>query len=99
MTHPTTVVLVKFKTTLPIDEAMKIAEERADDFRALPGLIQKYYLHDKATGELAGLYLWESEEAFTDYRDSQLRKTIGAAYKTESEPKVSVHDLLMPLRA
>ena len=35
-----------------------------DDYRALGGLRQKYYLHDSQTGEYGGLRGWRSPENF-----------------------------------
>jgi hypothetical protein len=98
LASPALAVLVKFKSKLSIDDVMKVANERADDFRALGGLLQKYYLHDPASGEIGGLYLWDSAVSFDAYRKSELRATIGATYRTEGEPKVQVFQILMPLR-
>lgn len=98
MTTPTLVLLVRFKSALPLEEVMRIAEQRAPEFRALAGLQQKYYLQDAATGELAGLYLWESQDAFAAYRDSELRATIAEAYQAEGEPRVELYQVVMPLR-
>lgn len=98
MSHPRIVLLVKFKSALPVDEVMQIARERMDDFRALKGLRQKYYLHDPVSGEISGLYLWESAEDLDAYRQSELRATIAAAYQAEGEPKVQVFRVMAPLR-
>jgi heme-degrading monooxygenase HmoA len=76
----------------------KVAESRIEDFRALAGLQQKYYMQDAATGEYAGLYLWRSPEDFAAYRDSELRATIAQAYQTEGQPRVEVYRLIRPLR-
>ena len=89
---------VRFKTPLPPDDAMKIARERAPEFRALKGLTQKYYVHDPKTGEMCGLYLWESAEDLNAYRQSELRKSIAAAYLAEGEPRIEVFNVLMTLR-
>jgi len=91
-------LLVRFKSKLPFDQVMKIVEERAPDFEALAGLRQKYYLQDTTTGEIAGLYLWESAEALAEYRDSELRATIAAAYQAVSEPRVEVYRVVKTLR-
>ena len=99
MAHPTLVLLVKFKTPLTLDEVMAVAASRIDEFRALPGLLQKYYLHDQASGEIAGLYLWDSREAFDAFRHSELRATIAAAYQVEGEPRIEVMNILETLRA
>lgn len=98
MAHPKLVLLVRFRSALPLEEVLKIAEERAPEFRALGGLLQKYYLEDPASGEIAGLYLWESPEAFDEYRNSELRASIAAAYQATGEPRIDVFRVLMPLR-
>ena len=98
MNHPELVLLVKFKSRLSLDEVTDIMNRRADDFRALAGLEQKYYLRDSVSGEYAGLYLWTSREAFTTYRDSELRASIAEAYQAEGEPRVEVFQVLQVLR-
>lgn len=40
----TIILVVKAKTRLSEEEILKIAEERVPQFRAIPGLIQKYYI-------------------------------------------------------
>ena len=98
MNNPEITVQVRFRSKLPFDEVMKIAEERAPEFRALAGLQQKYYLHDPATGEIGGLYIWESQEAFDAYRESELRASIAKAYQAKGEPRVEVYRIVMTLR-
>lgn len=98
MANPELILLVKFKSSLSLDQVVKIAEERASEFRALGGLQQKYYLQDSASGEYAGLYLWESAEAFDEYRDSELRASIASSYQVEGEPRIEVFKVLMTLR-
>lgn len=98
MSKPKLVLLVRFKSALSLEEATRVMHERAPEFRALEGLTQKYYLQDTATGELAGLYLWDSAQAFDEYRNSALRASIARAYQAESEPRIEVYDVKMVLR-
>lgn len=98
MKNPEFTLHVRFRSKLPFDEVMKIVEERAPEFRALAGLQQKYYLQDPATGEIGGLYLWESQEALTAYRESELRASIAKAYQAEGEPRVEVYRVVKTLR-
>jgi len=98
MPHPTHVLLVRFRSRLPLPEVMRIVEERAPEFAALPGLRQKYYLEDAASGEIAGLYLWDSPEALAEYRQSELRATIAEAYQADGEPRVEVYRVVKALR-
>jgi len=98
MAQPALILLVRFRSALPFDEVMKVIDERAPEFRALDGLQQKYYLQDAESGEYAGLYLWSAPEALAEYRESELRATIAAAYQTQGEPRVEVYKMIKPLR-
>ena len=98
MDHPKVVLLVRFKTSLSLEEVSKVAYERAPEFRALEGLYQKYYLQDVASGECAGLYLWKSPEALAKFRDSEVRASIAAAYQIEGESRVEVYRVAKTLR-
>jgi heme-degrading monooxygenase HmoA len=98
MDHPEVVLLVRFKTSLSLEDISKVAEERAPEFKALEGLYQKYYLQDVASGEYAGLYLWKSPEALAEFRESALRASIAAAYQIEGEPRVEIYRVAKTLR-
>jgi heme-degrading monooxygenase HmoA len=98
MNHPAVILLVRLKSSLPPAEVEKVMKTRAPEFRALPGLLQKFYIQDAASGEYAGLYLWESPEALAAYRESELRASIAKAYQTVGEPRVEMYRVLMPLR-
>ena len=98
MSQPSLILLVKFKSQLSLKEVIKVIDSRIDEFKALKGLQQKYYLQEPATQEYAGLYLWESKEDFLAYRDSELRATIAKAYQTEGEPRIEVFNVVKPLR-
>jgi heme-degrading monooxygenase HmoA len=113
LNQPSLILLVKFKSQLNIEEVTKVIDSRSqlnieevtkvidsriDEFRALKGLQQKYYLQEPTTQEYAGLYLWESNEDFLAYRDSELRATIAKAYQTEGEPRIEVFNVVKRLR-
>lgn len=98
MNKPSLILLVKFKSPLSLEEVEKVVDSRIDEFRALKGLQQKYYLQEPATQEYAGLYLWESGEDFEAFRDSELRATIAKAYQTEGEPRIELFSVIKPLR-
>lgn len=98
MPVPQIMLMVRMQTTLPIDEVMRVAEERAPEFEALTGLRQKYYVHDTQTGEIGGCYIWDSPEAFDSYRESELRSSIAAAYRTTGQPRIEVMRILKVLR-
>lgn len=92
------VQFVKFKSGLTDDKARRTMEERAPQFRAIPGLVQKYYVREPETGEYAGIYLWESEEALNAFRNSELARSIPEAYVATGTPRIEILEVLFPLR-
>ncbi len=98
MAQPALAVQVRFHSRMPLDQILKVADERIGSFRALAGLEQKYYLQDPQTGEYMGFYLWKSQSDFEAYRDSELRASITAAYQVEGTPRIEVFRVIMQLR-
>jgi len=97
--RPRVMVIVRgLKSKLPFEELERRYQERMPQFRALPGLIQKYYSYDPETEELAGIYLWDSEESVAAYLESDLRKTIPAAYELIAPPRIERYPLVAELR-
>ena len=48
---------VKLRSGLPDVDVRRLMEERSPQFRQVPGLVQKYFCRESATGEYAGVYL------------------------------------------
>lgn len=96
--QPQIALLVRIKSKLPREELVKRYKERMSNFRALPGLVQKYYVEDPATGDVCGLYLWDSQESLDAYLKSDLRKTIGAAYEAVEPPRAEKFNVIDILR-
>ena len=90
---------VKLRSQLPHEEVHRFMEERAPQFRQVPGLLQKYFCRESATGEYAGVYLWDSEESLRRYRQSDLARTTAAAYKVDGPARIEVLEVLFPLRS
>jgi len=90
--------IVKLKTELSEEELLEIARERAPEFRALQGLVQKYYFRGEGPGEFGGAYVWDSSESLAAFRSSELASTIAEAYRVVEPPVHEVHEVLFPLR-
>lgn len=91
-------LLVKFHSGLPHEEVLRVMDERLPQFRAVPGLVQKYYARESSTGDYVGVYLFDSEEALLRYRGSELAASIPGAYRVEGTPRRELLELLFPLR-
>ena len=97
--QPGVVLFVRFTSSLPREEAERRYKERMPQFRALPGLTQKYYLYDPETKEWGGLYIWDSQKSLDEYLVSDLRKTIAETYEVEGNPRVEIIPMIEPLRS
>ena len=87
---------VRINTRLAHEEVWRIMEERAPRFREVPGLVQKYYGYEPSSGAFCGCYIFDSEESRQAFRQSELARTIPAAYQAE-EVRVEAYEVLFPL--
>jgi hypothetical protein len=87
-----------FKSGLPIEEIMKTSEDRADSYRKVSGLVQKYYVVDKSTDRVGGIFVFDSEENLRAFRESELAKSTGEAYKFLEPPHTRVLEIAKVLR-
>ncbi len=92
------VQFVKFKSDLSDDEVRRTIEERLPQYRALPGLLQKYYVRESETGEYAGIYFWDSKESMREFQQSELARSIPSAYKAVGQSRVETFETVLTLR-
>jgi len=55
--------LVRYRAGISDKEVQEQFEARSGRYRQVPGLLQKYYVRYRETGEFGGIYVWESEES------------------------------------
>ncbi|HET6658057.1 MAG TPA: YdhR family protein [Gaiellaceae bacterium] len=92
-----TVLFVRISSALAPEELDRRLLERRPRFLEVPGLEQKVYGRDPETGDICGIYFFESAEALRSFRDSELARTIPAAYEAD-EVRRETYDVLYPLR-
>ncbi|MHA2379986.1 MAG: YdhR family protein [Candidatus Thorarchaeota archaeon] len=91
-------LLFLFKPGLPFEEVMRTSEGRADSYREVPGLVQKYYVVDKSTDRVGGVFVFDSEENLKAFRESELAKSTGEVYKFLEPPHTRVLEIAKVLR-
>lgn len=91
------ILFVRIKSGLDAEEFERRLLERRPRFLEVPGLIQKIYGRDDATGDVCGIYFFESKEALAAFRDTELARTIPSAYEAV-DVRREVYDVLYPLR-
>ncbi|MFN8205382.1 MAG: hypothetical protein U0S48_22735 [Solirubrobacteraceae bacterium] len=92
------VSLVRFASGLSDDEVQARFERRANRYRSVPGLVEKLYLRYRDTGEHGAAYVWESEQALNDFRESDLGRSIGNAYQVDGGPRSELADVRLVVR-
>jgi len=92
-----TILHVRIKSDLDPEELDRRLNERKPRFLEVPGLIQKIYGRDEATGDVCGIYFFENKEALAAFRDTELAKTIPTAYEA-TDVRREVYEVLYPLR-
>ena len=90
--------IIKFESALTEDEVLELAQDRIDNFRALPGLLQKYYVKFDRPNYYGGVYIWDSKESMESFSGSALAESIPAAYKVVGTPDVDISEGLFQLR-
>jgi hypothetical protein len=91
-----TILFVRITSGLDTQEFDRRLLERRPRFREVPGLVQKIYGRDETTGDVCGIYFFESQEALAAFRDTELAATIPTAYEA-IDVRREVYDVLYPL--
>lgn len=89
---------VKFETSLSEDELMAVAKGRLDQYRATPGLIEKFYCKYAEPNVYGGVLIWESIESLKAFSETELAATIPQVYKVVGQPNVEVINSMFELR-
>jgi len=90
--------IIKLKSNLPEEELLEKAKEREPQFKAIPGLVQKYYVKTDQPQEYGGIYIWDSPESLQSYQESDLAKSIPEAYEIVEAPNIEIMDVIFQLR-
>ena len=90
--------IIKLKTNLLEEELLRRAKEREPQFKAIPGLLQKYYVKIGKSGQYGGIYVWDSTESLASYRESDLAASIPEVYEISEVPNIETLDVLFQLR-
>jgi heme-degrading monooxygenase HmoA len=90
------ILFVRITSDLTAEEFERRLAERRPRFREVPGLVQKLYGRDRETGDVCGIYFFESEEALAAFRETELARTIPAAYEAV-DVRREVYEVLYPL--
>jgi heme-degrading monooxygenase HmoA len=87
-----------FKSGLSSTELLKVSEGRESQYLEVKGLIQKYYVQVKEMDRVGGVFVFDTEESLAAFRESDLAKSTGEAYRFTEPPHTRVLDIVKTLR-
>lgn len=89
---------VKFQSRKSEAEVIEAAISRIDAYKAVPGLLQKYYVKYDEPDTYGGILIWESPEAMANFRTTELAAGIPGAYAVVEAPEVGACKSMFMLR-
>lgn len=92
MKNEKAVLSVRFKSTYSSEELSNLFHQGLEDFKNVPGLLQKYYVADENSETVGGIYVFENKDAREAFWNSKLAKSIPATYGVKMET-LSVEEL------
>lgn len=91
--------IIKLRSSLPEEELLNRAQQRAPQFKAIKGLLQKYYVKLDEANTYGGVYVWDTLGSLESFRSSDLAKSIPEANEIIEPPKVESMNILFKLRS
>lgn len=92
------IVFATFESELDHDAIEEIMRQRAQKFREVDGLVQKYFVHDRENNRYGACFIFDSVQSRDAYFASDLSAGVGEAYAVKGDPEVTKAHLLFPLR-
>lgn len=86
-------LLFFFKSGLPAETVLDVVEDRAEQYRSVPGLIQKFYVRDDQSQHIGGVFVFDSKEHLQAFQDSELAQSTRTAYQFTESPTVRVLEI------
>ncbi len=90
-------LVLLFKSRLSMEEMSKISEKRVQEYRKVNGLLQKFYVRDPASGQVGGVFVFDSKENLEAFKKSDLAKSTAEVYKSLESPSIRVLEVLKVL--
>lgn len=92
------VLYARIRSDLEQGEFDRRLLERRPRFQDVPGLIQKIYGRDPETNDVCGVYFFDSLQSLTQFKESELARSIPQAYEAVNVRR-EVYEVLSELRS
>ena len=89
---------VRFNSSYSLEELNEICLADREDFRSVPGLVQKYYVTEEYSDAISSIYMFESKSTRAAFSASDLAKGIPSKYRMIPDTiRVEYYDMLIVL--
>jgi hypothetical protein len=89
---------VRFNSDYSLEELNEICLADLENFRSVPGLVQKYFITEEYSGAISSIYLFESKMRRAAFSVSELARGIPLKYKMIPDTiRVEYYDMLIVL--
>lgn len=84
------ILSMRFRSRKTAAEQEQLSDASLPLFRSLDGLEQKYYVRDRETGEVGGVYLWTDAARLRDYLDGPIVKAIPHRFDVPGQVRTEI---------
>lgn len=84
---------VRFRSEKPVAEVQAMSEGSLPLFRQLPGLLQKYYVENLDTGEIGGVYVWETLEHLQAHVEGPIMAAMPERFAMPAPPTLEIFEV------
>jgi hypothetical protein len=89
---------IRFSSDYSLEELNDICLSDLENFRSVPGLVQKYYVTEEYSGAISSIYMFESRSTRAAFSASDLAKGIPSRYNMIPDTiRVEYYDILIVL--
>lgn len=84
---------VRFHSEKPLAEIQAMSEASRSAFRQVPGLQEKFYVRNEESGEVGGVYLFDSLEHLEAYVSGPIMQAMPERFAMRDEPRLEILDV------
>lgn len=93
------ILSIRFRSAKTTQEMAAMSDASLPMFQKLPGLIQKYYVANRETDEVGGVYIWETSEHLQTYLAGPIVKAMPERFAMPEPPRIEILDVNQHIRS
>lgn len=90
------IVFIRYASELSAEEIDRLSQERSDNYRAMDGLLQKYYIHNEESDRFGGIYVFDSSQSADALFESDINASLRDVYSV-TDIEIERFPVMFPL--